>query len=340
MQAAEKTKAVSQVDPEMFKNKNMYDIQSKDNPRLNQINFYPKDGSDILTIKIIGPGLQMWNTMSNSPIHDEQLKKQGNLLTFGHDHCGYNDIESIAEKTAEYLVGINKINIIIQAHGLPDTDNHTFTLGICFDPEEIMGNPKFISSEILTKQLAQISQQVSETDVISIACYGQQMMSAPSIREFHGATRFCFFSNEDSTWQGDLSKNSNFLHPFYDEFSNITIMETVIYSYAANLREKNFIPTILDKEGNELISLQGKASSLNEALSNPFVTFVTKTYTDEEQVSLTNAINELLNTQHDNISEIPDNKVLGVLIGGNTYDEFFNYECSANGLEPLFSDHS
>ncbi|MDC0865170.1 hypothetical protein OAP56_04415 [Rickettsiaceae bacterium] len=235
---------------------------------------------------------------------------------------------------AECLNDITKLDIIIQAHVLPDNDSGLFTLGTGFDLEGFMGNPKFIPSEILTQQLSQISKLVLKTDVVSIACYGQKMINDQSIKDFHPSTRFCFLSNEDSTWQGDLSTNSNILQPFFKQFQSITIMETVLYSYASNLGEKSFIPSILDKDGKELMNLKDCAQH-KDFSSNAFFAFLKRCYANERGESLDNKIKELPSDLQ-SIDQVIDKEALGILIGCNTYDKFFDYECDLQGLEAIF----
>lgn len=275
--------------------------------------------------------------MTNSPTHDEQLKKMGNLLTFGHGNYGYNDIGSIAKIVGECLSNIGnitKLDIIIQAHGLPQANGGLFTLGTGFDLDGSMGEPKFIASEILTQQLSQISKMAPKTDLVSIACYGQQMMNDQSIKDFHPSTRFCFLSNKDLTWQSDLSNNSNILHPFFEQNQSITAMETVLYTHSLNQRTKSFVPSILNKDGKGLIDLKD-CTQHRDFSSNAFFSFLKKVLPSEQKESLDNKIKELPSNLY-SIEQVEDKETRGILAGCNTNDKFFDYECGLQGLEPIF----
>ncbi|MDC0865171.1 hypothetical protein OAP56_04420 [Rickettsiaceae bacterium] len=80
----EESKSIDQHPALQLQNKDIYDLKSASDPKSNQVSFYKKDQSSTLIVKIIGPGLKLLNSMTNSPTHDKQLKEMGNLLTFGH----------------------------------------------------------------------------------------------------------------------------------------------------------------------------------------------------------------------------------------------------------------
>jgi len=157
--------------------------------------------------------------LSNPQSIQTILSKNGNVLVLGHDWYGWNDVNNISNFIKEYIkeYKIQKLNVFIACHGI--IKENKFCIGLKYAPEETMGSPEFIESEIITRQLCELSELVFSTHIVSVACFGYNQTNDLSFKNFKN-TIFYFFSNDSPTWQADLFHgNTDQFSEFYKQYN-------------------------------------------------------------------------------------------------------------------------
>ncbi|WP_375330654.1 hypothetical protein [Candidatus Tisiphia endosymbiont of Oplodontha viridula] len=236
---------------------------------LNQHTFYEMLGVDTLNVKLIGPGLSVFNAL-HSPISKESLQSAGHTLVFGHDWYGWNDLGKIYEITKPYIekYNIKKLNIILQMHGI--IKEGLYHLGLSYDPEGAMGSPKMLPASLIIDQISRLTQEVDSTELTSVSCYGTHLLDKPV--KFKNTT-CSFLSSDDVTWQADYTTNSKILDNFFMS-CGLSVMAKNLLSYAANVKEKLHVPDIFIANDVRTIKIDfsNYLKELQKSItSNPFV---------------------------------------------------------------------
>jgi hypothetical protein len=162
--------------------------------------FYKYEGvkSDILTVEIIGPDSSAFNALAleRFPFGQQYLGKTDHALVIGHPFVGYKNVKGIDDlisgKIKEH--GIKELNVLISTYG-SDPDS-VYKLSLTFG--------EGTESQILTKQLADLSQRVNKTNIASTACYGKNLLPKNYADFSFKNTTFCFLSDKDSSIFGDF----------------------------------------------------------------------------------------------------------------------------------------
>jgi hypothetical protein len=149
-----------------------------------------------------------------------------------------------------YKHNIKELNVLIFTHGI--VKDHEYKLGIPYDSNERMGNPKFISSTILTRQLENLSNLVDKTYVVSVACYGKKLLHNDKFSNFKN-TLFCFLSDKYPTHQGDIGicgTDTN-LSKKIDQSKELGFFKDSYMSYSATVQKRLHAPDLIYKNGKE-----------------------------------------------------------------------------------------
>lgn len=175
-----------------------------------------------------------------------------------------------------------------------------------------MGNPLKIPSSTLTKELAKLTSLVEQTNVVSIACYGKKLMDDDNIKQFTN-TKFAFLSDDDPTIIGDVTNNSCFLAPLYEQHG-MGVMKQLLLSYAANVKQNLHTPDIISQncEKQEVIDLSKLPHRCQDVLENEF----TKILAEEKHFDL-KLINDIDNLGDLTLVNIAENhpEVFGAVLG-------------------------
>lgn len=239
----------------------------------NKLLCYGFKESNILVVKILGPGLQTFNCIK-FPYGAKWLSSYGRVFVFGDPCYGYDKIEGIKDIIAPYIKDhdIKELNVLIFAHGIIDDENK-YKLGFSYDPDSQMCSPKFSPSEILTKQLESLSNLVEKTNVVSVACYGKNLLRDDKFSNFKN-TLFCFFSDKDITWQDDIGAVGPDLSAQLEQIAQgkkLGFIKDSYMSYGVNVHYKRHAPDLIYKnEKEKKAHVYTIPENVNEIFQNEF----------------------------------------------------------------------
>lgn len=159
----------------------------------NYSKFYKYEGpkSDILTVTIIGSDVMGFNTLEQFPFGQKYLGTTDHALVIGHPFAGYKNVDEISKliegKIKKY--DIKELNVLISAHGSDPEPVYELSLAFGYDT----------GSQILTEQLAALSQLVDKTNIASTACCGKNLLPKNYADFSFKNTTFCFLSDKDGS---------------------------------------------------------------------------------------------------------------------------------------------
>ncbi len=248
-------------------------IQTPNESEANKLLCYRSKESSILVVKILGPGLQLVNCIG-FPYGAKWLSSYGRLFVFGDPCYGYDKIEGIEGIIAPYIEAhlIKELNVLIFAHGIIDDENK-YKLGLYYDPDSQMCSPKFRPSEILTRQLESLSNLVDKTNVVSVACYGKNLLHDNEFSNFKN-TLFCFFSDKDTTWQSDIGVFGGDFSAQLEQIAQgkkLGFIKDSCMSYGVNVQSKSHAPDLIYKNKKEKKAhVYTIPKNVNEIFQNDF----------------------------------------------------------------------